>query len=182
MSRPAAPLPAKLVISFFLRDKSLAGRISDALRSAFGPIDIISRWLPFDYTSYYTSEMGQPLFRRMLAFSNLIQQDSLGSIKTTTNAIEEEFVEHKQRRVNIDPGYLLSERFVLASGKNFAHRIYLGQGIYGDLTLIYTKEAFQSLPWTYPDYADENMLAYLGQVRDKYKVDLKKPTLVNRCK
>lgn len=172
MSRPTAPLPAKLVIGFFLKDKSLAGQISEALGSAFGPIDIISRWLPFNYTAYYTSEMGSPLFRRMLAFSDLIRQDSLGSIKTATNTIEEQFTADQRRRVNIDPGYLLPERFVLASGKNFTHRIYLGQGIYGDLTLIYTKGAFQPLPWTYPDYADENMLAYLGQVRDKYKVDL----------
>jgi hypothetical protein len=172
MSRPTAPLPAKLVIGFFLKDRSLAGPVSDALRSVFGPIDVVSRWLPFNYTAYYSPEIGNPLFRRMLAFSNLIQQDSLGFIKKTTNNIEDQFAVNRRRRVNIDPGYLLPERFVLASGKNFTHRIYLGQGIYGDLTLIYTKSAFQLLPWTYPDYADENMLAYLGQVRDKYKVDL----------
>jgi hypothetical protein len=75
--------------------------------------------------------------------------------------------------VNIDPGYLVHERFVLATGKNFTHRIHLAEGIYADLTLIYTKGAFQTLPWTYPDYADEKMLFFLEGVRKKYLVDMK---------
>jgi hypothetical protein len=68
---------------------------------------------------------------------------------------------------------MLHERFVLATGKNYSHRIYIGKGIYADLTLIYTKGAFQKLPWTYPDYTDKNMLAYLEHVRNKYIADLK---------
>ena len=75
--------------------------------------------------------------------------------------------------VNLDPGYMLHERFVLASGKNFSHRIYVGRRIYADLTLIYTKGRFQTLPWTYPDYTEQNMLTYLEQVRKKYVADLK---------
>ena len=76
--------------------------------------------------------------------------------------------------VNLDPGYLLRERFVLATGKNYSHRIYIGQGIYADLTLIYTKGRFIKLPWTYPDYAQQNMLNYLERVRNKYVIDLKR--------
>jgi len=78
------------------------------------------------------------------------------------------------RRANIDPGYLLYERFVLASGKNFAHRIYIGHCIYADLTLIYRKGAFETLPWTYPDYADQPILSFLERVRKKYAVDIKR--------
>ena len=73
----------------------------------------------------------------------------------------------------VNPGYLLSERFVLATGKNFTHRIYIGQGIYADLTLIYQRGAFEKLPWTYPDYADEPVLAFLEKVRIKYALDIK---------
>jgi hypothetical protein len=76
--------------------------------------------------------------------------------------------------VNIDPGYMVLPRFVLASGKNFAHRIYIGKGVYADLTLIFVKGKFQTLPWTYPDYAEENMLAFLTQVRNKYVFDYKR--------
>ena len=77
-------------------------------------------------------------------------------------------------RQNIDPGYVLHERFVLASGKNFSHRIYIGDGIYADLTLIYQNGNFQKLPWTYPDYADQAMLNFLDQVRSKYVLDVRR--------
>ena len=70
--------------------------------------------------------------------------------------------------------YLLYERFVLATGKNYSHRIYIGDGIYADLTLIFQKGAYQSLPWTYPDYQDEGMKAFLALVRQKYSIDVKK--------
>jgi hypothetical protein len=118
--------------------------------------------------------MGAPLFRRMLTFPDLIAQERLPEIKAFSNGIESSFAEGGRRRVNIDPGYLLLERFVLASGKNFTHRIYIGRGIYADLTLIYTRGRFQTLPWTYPDYADPGMLRHLHQVRRRYTLDLKK--------
>ena len=74
--------------------------------------------------------------------------------------------------MNLDPGYLLYERFVLATGKNFSHRIYIGRGIYADLTLVYQKGAYRSLPWTYPDYAADTMRAFLTTVREHYAADL----------
>ena len=118
--------------------------------------------------------MGRPLFRRVLAFEKLIQQKDLATIKVETIQLEQKYFRNKKRRVNIDPGYLLHERFVLATAKNFAHRIYIGQRIYADLTLIYTNGSFHSLPWTYPDYRAKNMLACLNRVRNKYIVDFKK--------
>lgn len=172
MSKPQAPKPAKLVIGMLMQDSGLFGEAAGKLSARFGGVDIISAWLPFDYTSYYEKEMGAPLSRRLLAFKPLIQQDALADIKIMTNKLELAFCHQGKRQINIDPGYLLLERFVLASGKNFAHRIYLGQGIYADLTLIYRKGAFRELPWTYPDYADEPILGFLAQVRRKYRVDL----------
>jgi hypothetical protein len=108
-----------------------------------------------------------------LAFKNLIDQEQLPDIKHQTNAIESAFTREGRREVNIDPGYLLLERLVLATGKNFSHRIYLRRGIYADLTLVYRKERFASLPWTYPDYADARLQAFLLEVREKYALDLK---------
>jgi hypothetical protein len=173
MSRPQTPTPAKLVIGFFLKEKNLAISVVKALIEKFGPVDIVSSWVPFNFTTYYETEMGQPLFRRMLAFETLIKQSALSEIKRITNDLELEYLKHSKRRVNLDPGYLLRERFVLATGKNYSHRIYIGQGIYADLTLIYTKGRFNKLPWTYPDYAQQNMLNYLERVRNKYVIDLK---------
>ena len=174
MSHPKEPMPAKLVISVFLREKALIVPVVEDLLEKIGDIDILSSWMPFDRTTYYEPEMGAPLFRRMVVFKALIDQQALPDIKWATQDIEKRYMQAGNRRVNIDPGYLLLERFVLATGKNFSHRIYIGQRIYADLTLIYQKGKFQALPWTFPDYADVGMHAFLEKVREKYAFDLKK--------
>jgi len=173
MSLPRPPKPAKPVIGLFLKDKSLISSVVSDLMEAMGPIDIVSAWLPFDFTAYYEPEMGAPLVRRMLVFQVLMEQDALAETKLMTNAMEQKYARGGKRSVNIDPGYLIHERFVLATGKNYTHRIYIGKGIYADLTLIYQKGAFRKLPWTYPDYADARMLAFLEMVRNRYKADLR---------
>ncbi len=173
MSTPQPPTLAKLIVGFFTKDKGLIESLEKELTSEVGEVVNRSPWLPFDYTDYYESEMGTPLFRRMLVFKGLIEQADLAGIKIATNNIEKRFADNDKRNVNIDPGYMLPERFVLATGKNFTHRIYLEQGIYADLTLIYQKGGFVKLPWTYPDYADERMLDFLKEVREKYMVELK---------
>ena len=177
MSRPQSPQPAKLVIGILLKDKDLVQPLAQSLTTLFGDVDTVSSWLDFDYTDYYTREMGGPLFRRMFSFKKLIEQPDLARIKVQTNRLEQSYEQDGRRRVNIDPGYLLHERFVLATGKNFTHRIYLNEGIYADLTLIYQKGDFQTLPWTYPDYAAEDLKGYLKQVRLRYSYDLKRKIL-----
>lgn len=174
MSIPRPPKQAKLVIGVFLKDKKLLEPLAKELIAEFGPVDIISQWFLFDYTSYYEPEMGSPLFRRMLVFKKHIEQTSLAQIKIFTNEVETRYSKSGKRDVNIDPGYMLHERFVLATGKNYTHRIYIGNGVYADLTLIYQKGEFKILPWTYPDYADKKMLSFLKNVRDKYVADMKR--------
>ena len=169
MSILQPPRPAKLVIGSFSPDKGSFSQTAELLTAEFGEIDIVSSWFPFDYTNYYTDEMGGPLFRRMISFAQLIEQDRLADIKHVTHRIEQKFTSDGGRRtVNIDPGYLLRERFVLATGKNYSHRIYLGKSIYADLTLIFSGGAYRPLPWTYPDYAAGDMQAFLVRVRKKY--------------
>ncbi|MGD2186868.1 MAG: DUF4416 family protein [Desulfobacterales bacterium] len=175
MSIPQTPKPAKLIIGIFTKNKKITDQVASALSSQFGQVDLVSPWMDFKYTSYYETEMGSPLVRRIFAFKRLIEQSKLASIKIATNRIERTYSPDGRRRVNIDPGYMLHERFVLASGKNFTHRIYIGLGIYADLTLIYQKGSFQKLPWTYPDYADQALLTFLGQVRSKYVLDIRQP-------
>lgn len=173
MSTPKAPDPAKLVISLFMNRPSILGEVLPGLVDQFGPIDMISPWYDFDYTDYYYREMGSPLFRRVAVFRDLIEQDRLAAIKTITNALEHRWNMNGKRSLNIDPGYLLLSRFILATGKDYSHRVYLGQGIYADLTLIYRQGAYQSLEWTYPDYAGPDIARFLNSVRNKYSLDLK---------
>ena len=173
MSLPQPPDPAKLVIGLFTRDKQqFKDAVHDLVRE-FGEIEMLSAWLPFDYTSYYEAEMGGPLFRRMTVFKSSIPQSALPEIKTVTNRIEQKYRCGDKRTINIDPGYLLPERFVLATGKNYTHRIYIGNGIYADLTLIFQNGSFQALPWTYPDYADPVLKTFLEKVRRRLRFDAK---------
>jgi len=175
MSVPHDPAPAKLIIGMFMQERGIFAELAAELDGLYGPIDIISSWLAFDFTSYYTAEMGAPLYRRMVAFGPHIEQERLPEIKLATNLMEEQRRSAGRRRVNIDPGYLLPERFVLATGKNFSHRIYLKGGIYADLTLVYTRREFRTLPWTYPDYAAPEMISFLTRVRQKYTLDTRRP-------
>jgi len=173
MSRPQKPTPAKLLIGLFLKEKRFIVPVTKALTEKFGPVDMASAWFLFNFTTYYEKEMGAPLFRRILVFKPLIKQGDLAQIKLITNTLEREYSKDSKRLINLDPGYLLRERFVLATCKNYSHRIYIGRQIYADLTLMYIKGRFKTLPWTYPDYADKKMLAYLERVRNKYVIDLK---------
>jgi hypothetical protein len=173
MSTPRAPQPAKLVVSVLLRERHMLPEVAALLAGRFGPAAPCGAWLAFPYTDYYAAEMGGPLSRSLLGFERLIGQHELAAAKRFTNRVEERFSRAGRRPVNLDPGYLLAARFVLASGKNFAHRIYIGGGIYADLTLLYAGGRFQPLPWTYPDYRDEALQAQLTALRDRYLAQLK---------
>ncbi len=174
MSIPKEPDPAKLVVGCIMNDKTCIEKLFVLLEETFGPVDMISRWLGFAFTDYYYKEMGSPLFRKVFAFKNLIAQDELALIKEKTNELETRFMTFGKRAVNIDPGYLVSSRFILATGKEYSHRIYIGHKIYADLTLMYSKkEGFKTLEWTYPDYASQSMILFLSKIRDKYLLDLK---------
>jgi hypothetical protein len=173
MSHPQLPKPAKLIIGVFTRNQEVMPAAAAELLNRFGPIDLVSPIFPFDFTTYYEKEMGADLVRRIFVFKKLIPQEDLADIKVSTNEIEQHFTVDKNRQINIDPGYLLMERLVLATGKNYVHRIYIGKGIYADLTLVYQKDDYHPLPWTYPDYAHDSIRNFLSLVRKKYLEDLK---------
>lgn len=168
MSTPRQPDPARLVISVFMNQKELFDDLLPVLTSAFGPVEHLSTWFDFDYTDYYKKEMGSPLFRRMISFADPIAQEDLAAIKEKTNAMEKTWEAGGRRNLNIDPGYLLMSRFVLATGKDYSHRICIGRCIYAEVTLMFKKGGFTSLPWTYPDYASPEMTGFLMKVRNDY--------------
>jgi hypothetical protein len=173
MSTPCAPRPAKLFVSVLsTTSERISGALS-ALVDHYGPLDFVSAVLPFNYTDYYHAEMGAPLVRRFASFQYLIQQQDLAPIKDETNLLETGSSIEGKRTVNIDPGYLLAERLVLASGKNQTHRIYLSRGIYADLSLLYRDSDYRPLPWTYPDYAEPEFRGWLRVLRQKYLLQLR---------
>ena len=179
MSIPNEPEDVKLIASLFSPQQDLVERVIQELEMAFGPVDWRSRDMLFDRTKYYAREMGWPLYRRFVSFETLMRPEDLVAAKLETNHIESQYLapEGDRRRINIDPGYIALERLVLATGKNYTHRIYLGQGIYADLTLIYQRGGFQPLEWTYRDYADPEMIDCFNRLRETYKNQLRKTDL-----
>lgn len=168
MSELKTPLPAKLLIGLIYREREEAERGWKAMEEKWGPVDVLSPVRPFEYTRYYEKEMGRPLYRRWAFFRDLVPQDRLIPVKIQARELETLFGREGKRSLNIDPGLLTAERLVLSTGKNYSHRIYLGAGIYGDLTLIFHRGRFQPLPWTYPDYREEETLLLFQTIREKY--------------
>lgn len=168
MSEIKPPSPVKLIASIFSKDELTIADAVDQMVTHWGMVDFMSAILLFNQTDYYAKEFGSPLLRRFISFERLVDPVSLPDIKHRTNRLESESSTGGKRHVNIDPGYITAERVVLATGKNYSHRIYLGAGVYADLTLIYTKGGYQRLPWTYPDYASTTVNEILEQIRRKY--------------
>lgn len=124
------------------------------LAEKFGRVESRAGAIRFDYTDYYNDEFGDNLLRDWVVFEKLINEDDIAKIKLITYNIEKDFAVDGKRTVNIDPGYVNLSKVVLASTKDYSHRIYIGKEIFAEITLIYKHGRFTTLPWTYPDYAD----------------------------
>ena len=169
MSNPSEAEDVKLISSLFSADANLIDRVILEMEGLFGPTDWISPAFFFDRTKYYEKEMGWPLHRRFISFKTLVRPQDIVEIKWKTNALEKRESQRGKRKINIDPGYVALERLVLATGKNYTHRIYLSKGIFADLTLIFQRGSFSPLAWTYRDYGDPESIDYFNGVRERYK-------------
>ncbi len=174
MGKPKEPQSAKLFMSLIASEHDIFRQGLQDLCSIFGEADTISERFPFDFTEYYTREMGKPLFRHFITFERLIPIPTHPDIKRAPKHHEEKYAAlNGNRRINIDPGYICLEHVILATTKGYTHRPYLRDGIYADLTLIYRNKSFQPLEWTYPDYRQEVVITLFNQFRKKYLEDLK---------
>ena len=171
------PAEVKLFCALLLAPSISVAEVEEVLRQHFGTIVLRSPPLPFTQTTYYASEMGADLTRSYLAFAPLIRMGELASIKHTTNALESRWaLPPGQRHVNLDPGYLDLAKVVLATTKDYAHRVYIGAGLFAEVTLRYQQKTFQPWEWTYPDYRLPETLNFFNQLRDLYRVQLRQPS------
>lgn len=172
MGKAKRPQRVKLIIGILAKDKKLFDSIEEFFAKEFGDIDYRSPVLPFDHTDYYKKEMGGPLKRRFISFKKLIAPDGISRIKKITNGLEEKFAAEKKgvfsRRVNIDPGYISDSKLVLATTKDYFHRIYLKEGIHAEVTLAWKKGSFRPFEWTYPDYKSAEYTEILNGIRNAY--------------
>ncbi len=169
MATPSEPVPVKLICGMISARKDLFDEAAAAMGEAFAPVEVESEVIDFDLTDYYYDQMGRGLYRKFVSFAGLVDPGSLGRIKLRTNEIEADFARrynYVPRPVNLDPGYLSPAKLVLASMKDFSHRIYLGQGVYAEVTLLYRHKRWEALEWTFPDYASGRYDAFLTAARD----------------
>jgi len=168
------PAQVKLFCALLLAPGIVQAEVEGTLQQYFGPIVLRSQPFPFTQTAYYSREMGEDLTRLYLAFDPLLGIAELAAVKHTTNRLESGWaVVPGQRRVNLDPGYLDLAKVVLASTKDHAHRLYIGAGIFAEVTLRYWQRSFQPWEWTYPDYRLPVTLAFFNQLRKSYKAQLR---------
>jgi hypothetical protein len=177
MAEPRSPVPALLVVAIFSRHAGAFAWAQARLESYFGSIGLRSEPFVFDQTSYYEASMGRDLCKRFLAFERLVSPDRLADIKRQTNALEHELavsgVYAEARPLNLDPGLLVLGKFMLATTKDQAHRVYLRDGIFAEVTLHYRAGAFEPWPWTYADYRLPCVHEFLQQARDYYRQRLR---------
>jgi hypothetical protein len=181
MGKITYPKPVKLIFSIISSKEELFAKGKNYLINIFGSIDMESEYQSFDFTEYYQNEMGNNLKQKLVSFEKLIVPDELSQVKNDSNRLECQLSMDKNntakknsREVNFDPGYLTLGKFVLASTKNGAARIYLKQGIYAEITLRYVRKSFRPLEWTYRNYKTDLFINFLNKTREKYKIQLKK--------
>lgn len=166
-------LPVKLIVGMISGDRGLFNVACSKLSRRYGSVDFESDVSPFDYTDYYAREMGPNLMRKFVAFEQLIDPADLAKIKLFTNQLEHKLAVYRDeimtRRINLDPGYVTDSKLVLATTKNHQHRIYLGKGIYAEVTLRFRKGTFEPWEWTYPDYRTKGYISFFNSIRKIYR-------------
>jgi len=168
------PQRAKLFIGIIAGDRRVSHKAGKLLLKKFGPLELETKEIPFSGTRYYEKEIGKNLTRRFICFKRLIDPGRLAAIKNFTIGMENKFSRKDgSRLINIDPGYVTAAKMVLATTKNFQHRIYLKDGIFAEVTLRIKSGKFQPLEWTYPDYKTRKYLDFFNEVEEIYKEQIK---------
>lgn len=166
--------PVPFFVAVITVDDGLWELVSAKLTRIWGKISFTSKKMQFDqFTNYYEPEMGRNLIRFWAAFEQLRSPEELVQIKWSCTGLENTFAINGKRRINLDPGYLTEAKIILASFKDFSHRIYIGQGVYADMQLIYRGGRFVTMDWTFADYRSDVAQEFFLQLRKRYRAKLK---------
>jgi hypothetical protein len=172
---PQKPHDVCLICAATFNDRFTVQHVKKLLTDQLGAVQFETPPFSFEFTSYYADEMGTQLKKTFFSFSRLIAPQELIGVKLATNKLEAETATQNRRSINYDPGYIEAAKLVLATTKNFDHRLYLGDGIYGDVQLRFRNKAFTAMDWTYPDYQQESVLNFFYKVRSWYLQQLASP-------
>lgn len=179
MGEQRAHEPVLFLLGAFSRRAPVLDWAQARAASHFGPIALASERFHFTETSYYEPTMGEGLLKCFWAFERPYDPQDLADAKHQTNAWEAELANRvrqgelfpseniaESRPLNLDPGYLTPAKLVLASTKDFAHRIYLRDGIFAEITLHFRRGAWLPHEFTFPDYRRPDYQAFFTRCRD----------------
>ncbi|MBN1130134.1 MAG: DUF4416 family protein [Chitinispirillaceae bacterium] len=167
MGTPQQPPPVLLFVAIMYDKDAPLENALDRIMARFGPVEARHGPLPFSWSDYYEQEMGTRLMKAYYCFQQPIDREDLPAIKLWTNVLEHDLASDGKRTINIDPGYLCRDKLVLASTKDFYHRLYLGSGIYAEVTLHFRQGRFRYFSWTYPDFKEEKLQEFMMKIRAK---------------
>jgi hypothetical protein len=171
------PKPVKLIIGILAADRQCLHAAVEAIDAKFGKVDLESDVWPFDQTSYYKEETGEHILRQFVSVERLIAPGKLAKIKHTTNRLEQKLAAKSAfplpRPVNLDPGIIEPSKLVLATTKNYSHRIYIGKKMYAEVTLLFDKGRWRPFDYTYPDYRQQCYFDFFDKVRKRLVEQLK---------
>lgn len=168
------PMPVKIFVGMVSSDASLFEKVIAKLEAMLGASDLRSPVWRWDHTNYYLKEMGEDLKRQFIFFKRPADPAIMPDLKLKTIELENMYLNADGgRRINLDPGYLDSARVLLVSSKDFSHRVYIGKGIYGEVTLVYSGNDYQILPYTYPDFKFKEYQDLFKKARRLYQIEIK---------
>ena len=171
------PKQVKLIIGILAANYHCLHTAADLLSDKFGKVDFSSEVWPFDQTDYYKEQTGPRILRQFISIKKLIDPGILAKIKHQTNKFEQKLAKKLAlpltRPVNLDPGIIEPSKLVLATTKNYSHRIYIGKKMYAEVTLIFDKSSWQPQVYTYPDYRQQCYLDFFDKVRTRLMEQLK---------
>ncbi len=168
MAPTQVPEPLKYFVAILFPTSEALAAGKQELSALWGAFDFEGQDHLFDMTDYYEPEMGAPLYRRLVAFEELMPPTALVEMKLRCNRIEESLANDGKRIVNLDAGYLDHNKVVLASAKGFGQKIYLDKGIYADFVGRYKHGRYQPFDWTFPDFKDGRYDKELLTIRQIY--------------
>ncbi|MCC8184521.1 DUF4416 family protein [Cloacibacillus porcorum] len=168
---PRDPLVKKIVALLVPRgDTAVYEHARGLLEKIWGRPERVSERIPFVWTNYY-EDIAPELDRIFFSYQGLWPMSALPDWKTASCRIEKETGE--SRRVNLDPGTIDGARLLLASTKGQAHRVYLRDGIFCEVTLCRRKGRWESFFYTFPDFKSGAYDRWLELVREDWKREVR---------
>ena len=148
------------------------GDLQNLIKDNFGE-HLIFTHPYFPMKNYYSNEMGaqDDLERFFVFYPKLENRENLIAAKLLSTKLEDESLDNDNRIYNLDIGFISKDQVVLATGKPYSHRMYLGEGVYGELTYRFCGKSYEKLDWTYPDYSHPEVIHKFNWIRQFHFLD-----------